>query len=173
MLLDSLEALYAWQLQDLYNAENQFVKALPGLAAAVGLADLRKMIHAQLRDTREQLKRLAEVIHQLEEAGLPAACTVMASMLQEAERIRETAGLPAVKDAAVIAAIQKINHHAIASYGTVICWAQTLGQYQAVDLLGQSLEEEKAADALLSDIARGEVNDAAEQEGTADNRRNR
>lgn len=161
MSLDSLETLYAEQLQDLRSAESQLIKALPKVAAAAESEELREAIEGHLEETKQHLERINEALSMLKEPGKKVTCEAMEGLVKETDEVLEEDGDPAVKDAALIAGAQKVEHYEIGSYGTVIAWARRLGQDKAVELLEQTLEEEKAADEKLTEIAESTVNEMA------------
>lgn len=158
--LASLEQLFVDELKDLYSAENQLIKALPKMAKAATKAQLRQGFEEHLDQTKEHAARLERICKELGETPKGKKCVAMEGLIEEGKELMEEDAPPAVKDAALIAAAQKVEHYEIASYGTVRTWAEQLGQKNAIKLLQQTLDEEKETDEKLTEIA-GEVNAAS------------
>ena len=161
MTAQTLEDLYVEELKDVFDAENQLVKALPRVARAASAADLGDAIRLHLEQTKRHVARLEKA---LKDAGRPAKgkpCEGMKGLLKEGEKSIE--GLPqgGVRDAAIIAGAQRIEHYEIAAYGTLRAFAQQLGKAEMAELLQATLDEEKEADGELSRIALRSVNAAA------------
>jgi ferritin-like metal-binding protein YciE len=166
MQKDSLKALYIDELRDLYNAETQLVKALPKMAKAAANDQLREAFEDHLRETSEHVSRLEQIFEQLGEKASGKKCMGMTGLVKEgAETMKEDYG-DNVKDAAIIGAAQRVEHYEMAGYGTVRAFAELLGEKEHVSLLEQTLEEEKAADQKLSELA-DQINPLAAQ-GEAD-----
>ena len=163
--LSSLDDLLVHELQDIYHAEGQILKALPKMTKAASNADLKTAFDEHRVQTEGQVKRLEEVFKLL---GLPVKgkkCEGMAGLIEEGKKVMEEDAEPAVLDAALIAAAQKVEHYEIASYGCVCTYAEMLGLDQIHDLLGQTLEEEEATDQRLTALAESVINIEAEEEG--------
>ncbi|HEY7966176.1 MAG TPA: ferritin-like domain-containing protein [Solirubrobacteraceae bacterium] len=146
--------MFADQIEDLYSAETQLVEALPKIARAASDDKLREAIENHLEETRGHIDRLTHIKNDL---GISAEqkCKGMAGLLAEGdETVNESGGGPA-KDAAIIAAAQRVEHYEIAAYGTARTLASELGFGDAEGLLGETLDEESAADELLTKIATG------------------
>lgn len=162
MKLASLRDLFVDELKDLYSAENQLVKALPKIAAAVSDPDLKAGIEEHLEETKGHIERLETIFKGLDASPKGKKCAAMEGLLEEGSELLKEDAAPAVKDAAIIAACQKVEHYEIASYGTVRTWAQMLGEEEAMSLLNETLDEEAACDEKLSDLAESCINaDAA------------
>lgn len=160
-----LHAVYVEQLRDLYSAENQLVKALPKLAEASSSDELRDAFEQHLEQTKGHVERLETIFEQLGEKPTGEVCHGMEGLVKEGKEIisnREFEG--GQKDAALIAAAQRVEHYEIAGYGTVHNFARLLDHEQALELLEQTLGEEKEADQTLSGIAET-VNLQAQQGG--------
>lgn len=158
-----LKDLFIESLKDIYWAENALVSALPKMAANATSASLASAINEHLAVTENQVSRLEKVFELLGEKAEGKKCEAMAGLLKEGDSILEETVLGAVRDAGIIAASQKIEHYEIATYGTLVAFAKTLGENDAAKLLTQTLAEEKEADCVLNDIAVSEVNiDATE-----------
>lgn len=160
--LNSLDDLFVHELKDIYNAEQQITKALPRMAKAAESDELRQAFEAHLKETEGQIERLEKVFELL---GIPARgkkCEGMAGLIEEGKEVLEMDGEPSVKDAALIAAAQKVEHYEIASYGCLATYADMLGYDQAKKLLGQNLDEEEATDEKLTALAERQINQRAE-----------
>jgi ferritin-like metal-binding protein YciE len=154
MSLASLQDVFQEQVEDLYSAEKQLVQALPKVAAAAQSEELRKAFNEHLDETRGHVQRLDEIIGQL--GVTPSThCKGMEGLIAEGEEVIAEAGDPVAKDAALIAAAQRIEHYEIAAYGTARTLADELDFDGAADLLDQTLDEEANADKLLTKIATG------------------
>ncbi len=145
-------------LKDIYWAEKELVKNLPKMKTNATSSKLKKAIEGHLQETKEHVKRLEGVFKSLDEKAEAVKCDAMAGLLKEAEGILEETEPGAVRDAAIIAAAQKVEHYEIASYGTLIAYAKLLRQKEAKELLGATLKEEKTCDKDLSKLATSEIN---------------
>ena len=158
MKLESLRDLYIEQLRDLYSAETQLVDALPKMAKASSSAQLRMAFEQHLEQTKNQVKRLEQVFQNLNAKPTGKTCKGMHGLIAEGqETIKENAE-PEVKDAALIAAAQRVEHYEMAGYGTVRAYAQTLGEDRAITLLQQTLAEEGETDKKLTQLAESSIN---------------
>jgi len=153
MKLESLHDVFVNELKDLYNAEGQLTKALPKMAKAASSEELRTAFENHLSETENQVERLEKIFKELDASPKGKKCKAMAGLIEEGKEIIEEDGEDAVKDAALIAAAQKVEHYEIASYGTVRTYAQLLGFDEAAELLQETLDEEAAADEKLTEIA--------------------
>jgi len=152
------------ELADLLDAEQQLVQALPDMIEAAASDELRSAIEMHLQETEKHVQRLQEVVSNLGESLEQKTCEAMRGLISEAKRLgEEFEGSPAL-DAVLISAAQKVEHYEIASYGTVCAWAKQMGHQQVVELLEETLSEEKAADDKLTDIAESLANTEAENE---------
>ena len=158
MRLDSLQELFITELQDLYDAENRLVKALPDMADKSSHAELQNAIREHLEQTRLHVRRLEEVFDGLGVKAKGQKCKGMVGILDEADDMAGKSGEPAAIDAGIIASAQRVEHYEIAGYGTVCSYAQTLGHTRAYQLLGQTLQEEKETDQKLTLLAERIVN---------------
>ena len=161
MALDSLQSLFLDELKDVYHAEKQLVRALPRLAKAASSPELRAAFTQHLRETEGQVQRLERVFKELGQTPRAKKCEGMAGLVEEGKNILEEDGEPAVIDAALIAAGQRVEHYEIAAYGCLRTYAQLLGLSKAAELLQQNLDEEEAADEKLNALAEGGINQAA------------
>jgi len=149
----SMRQLYIDELRDLYNAETQLVKALPKMAKASSNSELRQGFEEHLRQTSEQVSRLEQIFEMLDEKPTGKKCLGMDGLVKEAAETIKEDYEDAAKDAAIIGAAQRIEHYEIAGYGTVRTFAQLLGEDVQVNLLEQTLEEERQADQELTQLA--------------------
>jgi ferritin-like metal-binding protein YciE len=154
----TLEDLYTDMLKDLYSAEKQLVKALPKMAKAAQSPDLQKAFQHHLKQTEGHVDRIERIFSHMEGSPGGKKCVAMEGLVEEGSELLQEDIDPAVLDAGLIAAAQKVEHYEIASYGTVRAWAARLGQNQAVQLLQQTLDEESAADEKLTQIAENQAN---------------
>jgi ferritin-like metal-binding protein YciE len=163
--MKTLETLFLAQLADAYDAENRLTKALPKLAKASVNGDLRAAFQEHLDETRGHVAKLKEVFASVERPARARRCEAIVGLLKEGdELIAENKNSPTL-DAALICAAQKVEHYEIATYGCLREWADALGNTTAVDLLGEILEEEKAADDKLTDLACAICNPEAQEFG--------
>ena len=161
---NELHKLFLDDLADIYNAENQLLKALPKMAKAAQSEELRDAFETHLEETRGQIARIENVVRVLGESLKRKKCKGMEGLLEEGkEMMEEKADSPAL-DAALIAAAQKVEHYEIATYGTLCTWAELMGHREALNLLKQNLSEEEAADETLTEIAESVANIQAERD---------
>jgi len=153
--LESLQDVLQEQVEDLYSAELQLVDALPKVAKAAHSDELKQAFAEHLEQTRGHVRRLEEVFGQLGIASSSTTCRAMEGLVAEGDEVVAMEGDPLAKDAALIAAAQRIEHYEIAAYGTARALAGELGLDASADLLDATLDEEAAADKLLSRIATG------------------
>jgi ferritin-like metal-binding protein YciE len=161
MSLDSLQDLFLTDLKDIYNAEKQLLKALPRMAKAAESPDLQRAFTKHLRETEGQVARLERIFKALGETPRGKRCKGMEGLVEEGKEVMEEDGEEPVRDAALIAAAQKVEHYEIATYGCLITYAQLLGNGEAVNLLKQTLAEEEATDKALTALGEGGINEAA------------
>jgi len=151
---NSLRDLYVEQLKDLYDAEHQLIKALPKLAEASSSDELRNAFEEHLDKTRQHAQRIEQIFEGMGQKAKAQKCKGMEGLVREgSEVIKEEDIDGEVKDAALIAAAQRVEHYEIAGYGTVRTYANLLGENEAANLLQQTLDEEKEADQTLNEIA--------------------
>src|SRR5258708_4988769 len=158
MKLNALRDLYVEQLRDMYDAEKQVTKALPKMEKAFTWPKVKEAFETDLRETEGHVKRLEQVFTALDMAPRGKKCKAMQGLIEEGSEMMEENGEPEVIDAGLIAAAQRVEHYEMAGYGTVRTYAQTLGEKQAATLLQQTLDEEKHADELLTQIAENTIN---------------
>jgi ferritin-like metal-binding protein YciE len=154
--MTTLNDVFVEQIEDLYSAETQLVDALPRVAAAASDATLREALEQHLEQTRGHVRRLTEIFGDVGITSSPSQkCKGMEGLLAEGEEVLGMPGTGAAKDAAIIAAAQRVEHYEIAAYGTARTLASELGYDDAKGLLDETLDEESAADKLLTKIATG------------------
>ena len=153
--LNSLNSLFLYELRDLYSAETQLVDALPNMARAASHEDLKTAFNEHLEETRGQVDRLRQIFDQLGESPEGERCEAMEGLVHEGEEIINQDGNAHIKDAALIAGAQRVEHYEIAGYGTARTYASELGLNEAKRLLDDTLSEEKAADKTLNKLATG------------------
>ncbi|MCA9108446.1 MAG: ferritin-like domain-containing protein [Planctomycetaceae bacterium] len=158
---DSLDCLLVDQLQDIYDAEQRLTKALPKMAEAADDTQLRNAFEQHLSETKQQVNRLECVFEIIGMDAKTKTCEAMKGLIAEGEEMVNAKGDKHVRDAALIAAAQRVEHYEIAAYGTVRNLAQRLGHDQAAELLQKTLDEEGAADKTLTQIAESSVNPQA------------
>jgi ferritin-like metal-binding protein YciE len=154
----TLDDLFLHNLKDIYNAEKQLVKALPKMAKGATSENLRTAILDHLQETHGQVERLEQVFQLLEVGARGIKCAAMEGLVEEGAEVLEDDFEDAVRDAAIIAAANKVEHYEIATYGTLISFARLLGHGDIEELLQATLDEEKAADQKLTELAESEIN---------------
>jgi ferritin-like metal-binding protein YciE len=163
--MDSLRELFVEQLRDLYDAENQLVKALPKMAKAASSDELRSAFEHHLDQTKEHVDRLETIFNNLEEDAEGESCKGMAGLIAEGKEAADSDADDDVKDSWLIAQAQRVEHYEIAAYGTVKSMASLLDEEEAAGLLEETLNEEKETDQLLTEISE-EINAHAGGERT-------
>jgi ferritin-like metal-binding protein YciE len=164
-----LKELYIDELKDLYSAENQLVKALPKMAKGASSDELRQGFEDHLEQTKGHVQRLEQIFEALGESPKGKKCKGMEGLIEEGSEALEEDYEGNILDAALIGAAQRVEHYEIAGYGTVRAMAETLGETEHVELLTQTLDEEKETDEKLTSLA-DEINTAANtQEDAEDN----
>ena len=148
-----LKELYIDELRDIYNAENQLVKALPKMAKAATSDELRSGFEQHLEQTKGHVKRLEEIFSELDEKPTGKKCKGMQGLIEEGKEMIDEDLEDEVLDAGLISAAQRVEHYEIAAYGCVRTFATILGEDSAAELLEQTLEEEKETDKKLTELA--------------------
>ncbi|MBV8810292.1 MAG: ferritin-like domain-containing protein [Acidobacteriaceae bacterium] len=164
---NSLRDLFVNQIEDLYDAENRLTKALPKMAEAASSSQLKQAFTSHLRETEGHVSRLERIFAEINIDPKRETCEAMKGLISEGEDMVGAKGDPDVKDAALIAAAQRVEHYEISGYGTARAFARRIGLTQAVNLLQQTLNEEEAADRKLNDIAESSVNVQAQSTAKA------
>jgi ferritin-like metal-binding protein YciE len=161
---EGLKELYIEELKDLYNAEDQLVKALPKMAKAASSEELSQGFEEHLEQTRGHVQRLEKIFQSLGESPKGKKCKGMEGLVAEGAEVMEEDFEDSVMDAALIGAAQRVEHYEIAAYGTVCAFAEELGESEQASLLNETLEEEKETDEKLTKLAK-QINSQAYQAG--------
>jgi ferritin-like metal-binding protein YciE len=161
MKLNSLHDLYVTELKDLYDAENRIIKALPKMAEAASSPELKNAFEEHLQQTRNQAMRLEQIFQKLDESPKGQKCKGLEGIIDEGEDLMDEDAPPAVCDAALIAAAQRVEHYEIAAYGTVRTFARRLGYQDQELLLNETLQEEGETDKKLTRLAESYINEEA------------
>ena len=152
-----LKQLYIDELKDLYSAENQLVKALPKLVKGAQSNELRQGFEEHLKQTKGHVQRLEQIFEMLGESPKGKKCKGMEGLIEEGSEVMDEDYEGSVLDAALIGAAQRVEHYEIAAYGSLIALGKQLGETTAVQLLGETLKEEKSTDEKLSLLAEEKV----------------
>lgn len=155
---NSLDDLFLDQLQDIYDAEKRLTTALPKMAQAAEDPQLKQAFEHHLQETEKQVGRLEAVFQSINQTPKTKTCEAMKGLITEGDEVINAKGDSSVRDAALIAAAQRVEHYEMAAYGTARNFAQRLGHSDAVELLQETLDEEKSADEKLTEIAEQSVN---------------
>jgi ferritin-like metal-binding protein YciE len=158
MKIETLRDLLIHELKDLYSAEKQLVKALPKVANAVNDTDLKGGIEKHLEETKGHVNRLEQIFEMLGTSTRGPKCKGMEGLIEESSTLIEDEPDAEVLDAGIICGSQKIEHYEIAGYGTARTFAELLGEEEVMELLQQTLDEEKATDGKLTELALSSVN---------------
>lgn len=158
MKLKTLEDLFLHELKDLYSAENQLVKALPKMAKAATNEELKAGFEEHLEQTKGHVDRLEQIAEQLGVKLGGHKCKAMEGLVEEGAELIDEDAEDVIRDAGLIGAAQRVEHYEMAGYGTAIALATGLGHEDAVELLQQTLEEEKETDAKLTELAESTIN---------------
>ncbi|HEY0455626.1 MAG TPA: ferritin-like domain-containing protein [Verrucomicrobiae bacterium] len=165
--MNELTDLFLSELADIYNAENQLIKALPKMAKAAQSEELREAFENHLAETEQHAERLKQVFESFDKTAKSKKCHAMEGLVEEAKEIISDNKGDITADAALISAAQKVEHYEMATYGTLCCWAKLLGNQQALSLLKENMSEEEKADKLLNQIASSQSNLKATRRGMA------
>ena len=158
---NSLAELFEHELRDLYDAEHRLTEALPQMAEKAANPMLKRAIENHLRETERHVERLQSIFEQIGVEPEREKCDAIVGLIKEGGHVLDAEGDANVLDAALIAAAQRTEHYEIAAYGTARAFARQLGNEYAAELLAQTLDEEKAADEKLTQIAEAAVNPAS------------
>ncbi|MCE9971384.1 ferritin-like domain-containing protein [Escherichia coli] len=163
MQIKSVEDIFIHLLSDTYSAEKQLTKALSKLSRSAYSDKLTAAFQSHLDETHGQIERIDQVVDSEDSLKLKRIkCAAMEGLIEEANEVIESTDKNEVRDAALIAAAQKVEHYEITSYGTLVTLAEQLGYKKAAKLLKETLEEEKATDVKLTDLAFNNVNKKAQ-----------
>ncbi len=163
MSLKTLEDLYVHELKDLYSAEKQLTEALPEMVEAANSPQLREAFASHLKETEQHLEKVHQLLRKMEENPGSTKCKAMEGLLEESEDAIDEEATPAVRDAFLISAAQRVEHYEISGYGTARAFARSLGRDEDAEALNQILDQEYAADNKLDKLAEGNINEAAKR----------
>ena len=161
----TMEEFFAHEIQDLYSAEQQIIKALPKMIEAAASQKLQKGFEEHLEQTKEHAKRLEQIAKDLDIKLDGVVCKGMEGVIKEGEEAIKDLEDGAVRDAALIGAAQRVEHYEIAGYGSAHAHAHLLGQDDAAGLLDKTLQEEGETDKKLTQLAETEINEEATEAG--------
>jgi ferritin-like metal-binding protein YciE len=167
MKLETLQDLFVEELRDLYNAENQILKALPKMAKNASAPGLQAAFQEHLEQTKGHVERLETIFTRLDKKAKGKRCKAMKGIIEEGSELMSENAEPPVLDAGLIAAAQKVEHYEIAGYGTAVTFANFLKDQEAARLLQETLDEEYATDKKLTQLAESTINVEAMEPATA------
>lgn len=153
MANNDLHKLFIDQLQDIYDAEHRIIEALPKKIEAAENPQLKQALESHLAETREQVARLEKVFQSIDAPAKRNKCEATVGLIEEAGELLEEFKGTSANDAAIICAAQKIEHYEVATYGSLCSWASEMGHGEALQLLQETLAEEKSADKKLTEVA--------------------
>jgi ferritin-like metal-binding protein YciE len=156
--IKNMDDLFLHQVQDIYYAENQILKALPTMIDKATDTQLKSGLRSHLQETKEHVARLEQVFKSLGEKPKGHTCPAIDGIIQEAEEVAGEVDDKQVLDAALVAAAQAVEHYEISRYGTLVAWAEQMGHKQHIASLQKTLDEEKAADKKLTSLAESKIN---------------
>ena len=162
--METLKEMFKETLKDVYFAENAIIKALPKMAKAASSEDLKEAFEEHLKETKGQVDRLDKIFKILGSKAEGKECPALKGLVQETEEFLSEAKSPEVIDAGLIGCAQAVEHYEIARYGTLKAWAEQLELDDAVELLEETLDEEKAADEKLTELAMSGLNEEADED---------
>jgi len=173
--METFKELFEGTLKDIYYAEKAILKALPKMAKKASSKKLETAFTRHEKETQKQVERLEQVFEMLDKRPAGKKCPAIDGIIKEGEEVMKEAKDETIRDAAMLAAAQSVEHYEISRYGTLVAWAEKLDMREAVDLLQATLDEEKLTDEKLSALAESEINveaeDAGEDEEEAPKRR--
>ena len=173
--METFKELFEGTLKDIYYAEKAILKALPKMAKKASSKKLETAFTRHEKETQKQVQRLEQVFEILGKRPAGKKCPAIDGIIEEGEEVMKEAKDDTIRDAAMLAAAQSVEHYEISRYGTLVAWAEKMGMPDAVKLLQATLDEEKLTDEKLSALAESEINveaeDAGEDEEEAPKRR--
>lgn len=158
MDLDTMKELFVHELKDLHDAENQILEALPKMAGKASHSELKSALEEHERQTQEHVRRLERVLDDLGQKPGGVKCKGIRGIIREGEESMEEVNDDDVRDAAMIAAAQRVEHYEMAGYGTARTYARMLGNENAAQVLQETLDEEGETDRRLTRLAESQVN---------------
>ena len=156
--IKNMDDLFVHTLRDIYYAEKQIVKSLPEMIEKANNPQLKQGFQTHLRESENHVKRLDQVFNLLGKKAQGVDCPAIDGIIEEAEEVAGEVQNKSVLDAALIAAAQAVEHYEMTRYGTLVAWAKQLGRNDAATLLNQTLDEEKATDKKLTEMAESQIN---------------
>ena len=169
--MHTLNDLFEETLKDVYFAENAILKALPKMAQKASSKDLKAAFTEHAQETEGQVKRLDKVFKLIGKKPEGKECPALKGLVQETEELMSEAKNADVLDAGLIGCAQAVEHYEMARYGTLCAWAEQLEMGDAVELLEETLDEEKAADKKLTKLAESSINESADSEDDDDDKK--
>ena len=161
--METFHELFEETLKDIYYAEKAILKALPKMAKKASSKKLQTAFTKHERETERQVARLDQVFELLGKRAAGKNCPAIDGIIEEAEEVMKEAKDETIRDAAMLAAAQAVEHYEISRYGTLVAWAEKMQMSDAAALLEETLDEEKATDEKLTELAESEINVAAEE----------
>jgi ferritin-like metal-binding protein YciE len=158
MAIENLHDLFMHTLEDMYFAEQCLVKTLPKLAEKAASGQLKMVLETHLAETREHVASLDRVFELLGVESQAEECPAIEGITEEAEELAKEISDPETRDAALLAAVQTIEHYEITRYGTLVAWAEEMGHDDVGRVLQGNLEDERAMDRKLTQLAEGRIN---------------
>ena len=166
--METFKELFEETLKDIYYAEKAILKALPKMAKKASSKKLQTAFTKHQKETEKQVDRLDQVFELLGKRASGKKCPAIDGIIEEAEEVMKEAKDDTIRDAAMLAAAQSVEHYEISRYGTLVAWAEKMEMSDAAELLTATLEEEKLTDQKLTELAESEINVEAEQAGGED-----
>ena len=160
--METFSELFEETLKDIYYAEKAILKALPKMAKKASSKKLQAAFTKHQKETEGQVDRLEQVFELLGKRAAGKKCPAIEGIIEEAEEVMKEAKDDTIRDAAMLAAAQAVEHYEISRYGTLVAWAEKMGMSDAAELLNATLDEEKATDGKLTELAESEINVEAE-----------
>jgi ferritin-like metal-binding protein YciE len=161
--METFKEMFEETLKDIYYAENAILKALPKMAKKASSKKLQTAFTSHLKETEGQFERLEQVFEILGKRASGKKCPAIDGIIEEGEEVMKEAKDDTIRDAAMLAAAQSVEHYEISRYGTLVAWAEKMGMSDAAELLQATLDEEKSTDEKLTDLAESEINVDAEE----------
>ena len=158
MQIENLHDLFVHTLRDIYFAEQTIVKKLPKMAEKASNSQLKIALETHVAETKEHVLRLEQVFEMFGEAAKAEECPAIEGLTEEAEELVNAIDDAETRDAAMLAAAQAVEHYEITRYGTLVAWAEEMERGDAIALLRQTLDEEKATDVKLTELAESRLN---------------
>jgi ferritin-like metal-binding protein YciE len=159
--METFKELFQDTLKDIYFAEKAILKALPKMAKKASSKKLQMAFTRHQKETEKQVQRLENVFQMMGTKASGKRCPAIEGIIEEAEELMKEAGDDTIRDAAMLGAAQAVEHYEISRYGTLAAWADKLEMSDAAELLRATLEEERATDDKLTDLAESEINPEA------------